>query len=130
MKQRGKLITVAVALAIVLAAAAGRGGFNAADRLAGFQIWSDAFFIAGVLLAGVGVLAFASSDGLFDIIRYGVGKVVRLVLSEKKRSAYPKTFYDYRLMRRGKGMNGTFLMVVGAACLALAGLFLYFNMHG
>ena len=126
---RGALIAALFGLAIALGAAAVRGGFAAPEPAEGFAAWSDAFFIAAVFVGGSGLLAFAASDGLFDVIRYGVGKVLRVVLPKEKRDLYPKTFYDYRLLKQGRGPAGTSAMLVGAACLALGGLFLALSMH-
>ena len=129
MKSRGLLISAALALAIAAGVAAARGGFCATDSTTGFQAWSDAFFAAGVFTGGAGLLGFAASDGLFDILRYGAGKVARLVLSKAKRDAYPKTFFDYRQMKRGRGTSGLSAIVVGLACIALGGLFLVLYMN-
>ena len=101
-----------------------RGGYDAPDAASGFAAWSDGFFIAGVLVGGAGLLAFASSDGLFDILRYGIGKAVRLVLTKERRDAYPRTFFDYRQSRRGQGYNGLRAALIGLACIALAAVFL------
>ena len=123
---KGAPLTFAVALAFTVGAAALRGGFSAPDARAGFQAWSDGFFIASVLVGGAGILSLAASDGLFDIIRYGLGKVMRLVLSQEKRDAFPKTFYDYRMLRRETAFTGFPLLLAGAVFLALGGLFLVF----
>lgn len=125
MNRRGLAVSAAFALAIALGIAALRGGFGAETPALGYRAWSDAFFIAGVFVGGVGLLAFASADGLFDVIRFGVGKALRVVLSKERRAAYPKTFYDYRLQKRGGAMNGFSAMAAGAVCLALGGLFLW-----
>ena len=132
MKRRlkGAPLTAAISLGIAVAAAALRGGFSAPDAKAGFQAWSDGFFIAGVLVGGVGLLSFAASDGLFDIIRYGVGKTLRLVLSKEKRDAYPKTFYDYRMLKSGHGFTGFSLLLAGLICIVMGGLFLFFYQRG
>ena len=124
MKAKGLLVSAAFALAIAVGVAAIRGGFGAADPAAGFKAWSDAFFAAGVVVGGVGLLGFAASDGLFDILRYGAGKVVRLALSKARRDAYPKTFYDYCRLKRGRGASGLSASAVGLVSVALGGLFL------
>ena len=69
MKRRGALWIATFALAVAAGAAYLRGGYDAPDAASGFAAWSDGFFIAGVLVGGAGLLAFASSDGLFDILR-------------------------------------------------------------
>ena len=129
MKAKGLLVSAAFALAIAMGVAALKGGFAAADAAAGFQAWSDAFFAAAVFVGGAGILAFAASDGLFDILRYGVGKVARLVLSREKRASYPRTFFDYRMMKRGRPLSGFSAGAVGLACLILAGVFLALYMN-
>lgn len=125
MSRRGLCVSAAFALVIALAAAALRGGFAAVSAEVGYQAWSDAFFTAGVFVGGAGLLAFASSDGLFDVIRFGVGKALRVVLSKERRAAYPKSLYEYRLQKRGEGLAGLSAMMTGAACVALGGAFLW-----
>ena len=68
MSRRGLVASAIIAAAIALLSAALRGGVAAASAAEGFRAWSDGFFIAGVFVGGAGLLAFASSDGLFDVI--------------------------------------------------------------
>ena len=82
------------------------------------------FLAAGVFVGGAGLLAFAASDGLFDIIRYGLGKVLRLALGKERREAYPKTFFDYRLAKQGRGVAGLSAVAAGLLSVGVAGLFL------
>ena len=114
------LVTVGLAVGISLA----RGGFLAPDRVTLYQLWSDAFFVAGVLVGGVGILAFVSSNGLFDILRFGLGKLIRVPLSKERRDAYPKTFYEYRMVKRGEGSAGGSLVLSGLLSIAVGGVFL------
>ena len=125
MSRRGLVASAIIAAAIALLSAALRGGVAAASAAEGFRAWSDGFFIAGVFVGGAGLLAFASSDGLFDVIRFGVGKALRIVLSRERRAAYPRTLYDYRLQKRGGGMAGLSAVLAGTASLALGALFLW-----
>ena len=129
MSRRAIMVSAAFALAIALGSAALRGGVGAASPAEGYRIWSDAFFVAAVFVGGSGILAFASADGLFDVIRYGVGKALRIVLSKEKRDQYPRTFYDYRMQKRGGGMAGLSAMLMGLVCLALGGAFLWLYMR-
>ena len=70
-------------------------------------------------------LVFCADDGLFDMINYGVLKVIKLVQSEKRRSNFPKTFYEYRKMK-SESRNGGFgyLLITGCAFIVLAVVFL------
>ena len=121
---RGFLIPAAIAAGITLALALLRGGTGNEDRVAAFAAWSDAFFAAGVFTGGAGLLSFASADGLFDVIRYGVGKVIHLSLSRKRQEEYPRTFFEYRSMKSRSRLAGGYAILTGAVCLVLAGLFL------
>ena len=124
MSRRALLIAALVSLAIACLIGAARGGFDAATPAEGYQAWSDGFFTAAVLVGGAGALAFASSDGHFDAIRFSIGKALNAVRKKEKRKAYPKTFYDYRMMKRGRPTGGLAALVAGAICLLVAGLFL------
>lgn len=122
---RKYLITSLVGILIAAAVFAARGGLTAADDVAAMYALCDAFFVPGVLILGFGLLVFCADDGLFDMINYGVLKAVKIVQSEKKRSQFPKTFYDYRAMKsetRGGGFG--YLIVVGAVFVAIAAVFL------
>lgn len=124
-RARKYLIASAVGLAIAAGVFAVRGGFTAGDTAVVLAAFCDAFFVPGVLLLCFGALMFVANDGVFDMLNYGVMKVVKLVQSEKKRSAFPKTFYDYRKMKSESRKGGFgYLFIVGGAYMALAVLFL------
>ena len=122
--KRGGWISAAAAALIALSVAASRGGFDATDRATGFAAWSDAFFAAGALVGSVGLLAFVGSEGVFDMVRYGFGKLRQLALPPEKRALYPKTYYDYRMQRRGRPQAGLDALSIAALCWLLAGVFL------
>jgi len=118
----------AAALLIGLAMGVGvfavRGGFSATAWPEIASALCDACFVPSALLISVGLLLFAADGGLFDMMTYGVQKALRLVLSEEKRAMYPKTFYDYRVLKQGKKSGFGFLLIAGGVYLALATLFL------
>ena len=123
-KKLGFPLSLGLSALVVLGVAAYRGGFSLASPEVTFAAWSDAFFTAAVFTGGIGLLSFASSDGLFDLFRFGFSLLLRAPLSKEKRDEYPKTFYEYRQSRRGDGPAGIAAMVTGAILLLLAGLFL------
>lgn len=119
------LITVLIGLAIAVGVMLARDGFNAPDQAAWLSALSDACFVPGAVLCGVGLLMFVANDGFFDMINYGVLKVLKLVQSEEKRAAMPKTFYDYRVLKDANRKGGfAYILWVGLGYIALAGLFL------
>lgn len=119
------LIAFAIGLAISVAVFAIRGGFDYAETVLVLQAFCDAFFVPGILLMGFGALLFCADDGVFDMMNYGVMKVINLTRSKKRRDAFPKTFYDYRQMKDEKRKGGFgYLFLVGGVFMALAVLFL------
>jgi len=119
------LIAVAVSLLMALSVLLGRGTFQKTDPQ---QLWmdlSDAFLLPGAMLGGLGGLIFVAGRGFFDMVNFGVMKVLSLVRSEAYRAEQPKTFYDYIEAKSTSRRGGyAYLLVTGLACLALAGLFL------
>lgn len=124
-RARKYLITSLIGLAIGVGVFAARDGFNLREQTAILQAFCDAFFVPGILLVGYGALVFCADDGLFDMINYGVLKVIKLVQSEKRRSNFPKTFYEYRKMKSESRNSGFgYLLITGCAFIALAVVFL------
>lgn len=119
------LATAAIALAIILLMLFGRGSFLKTNQLERLNDFSDAFFVSGMLLVSVGGLAFVAGNGIFDMINFGVKKVLLLLRSEKRRAESPRTYYDYvegKSQNRKSGYGA--LLIVGAICLGLAVMFL------
>ena len=80
------------------------------------RMLSNSALLAGVILAGIGALAWVSGEHFFDGIRYAFTSFVDTVRGKPKRYA---TYYDY--IHREKGKGGGFSMVVpGLVFLALA----------
>ncbi|HPJ02382.1 MAG TPA: DUF3899 domain-containing protein [Candidatus Limiplasma sp.] len=89
------LITFLIGAAETLLMLLVRGSFGKTDILERYRDISDSLFIAGCLLAGMGGLIFVSENGVFNMIKFGVIKVVSMIRSEKHRAETPKTYYDY-----------------------------------
>ena len=120
-------VTLLVGLAMGTGVFAARGGFAASEWPDIAAALCDACFVPAALFISLGLLLFVSNDGLFDIMSFGVQKVLRLVQSAEKQAAFPKTFYDYRVLRQGKKAGFGFLLLAGAVYLALAAVFLLFS---
>lgn len=119
------LIATAIGLAIAVGVFAARGGLDSTETVLVLQAFCDAFFVPGILLMGFGALLFCADDGLFDMMNYGVMKVINLTRNKKRRDAFPKTFYDYRQMKSENRKGGFgYLLILGGAFIALAVLFL------
>ena len=122
-KTKKNLIYAASSAAIVLIIAALRGVFSSENTQDFLRILCDAFFIAGVLLAGVGLLTFAASKGAYDIFSYA-GKVI--IMKFRPKQEVPK-YYDYiQEKNQNRKVWLKELAICGAVCLALAALLLIF----
>ena len=119
------LISLGMALALLLE----RGTFSKTEAAQLWQDLSDAFFVPGVMLTGIGGLVFVAGNGIFDMLNFGVRKVLLLLRSEKHRAAFPRTYYDYLQTKADRSNKGQgFLIVVGGIMLALSGLFVLMHL--
>lgn len=87
------------------------------------QILSDACFVPGVLLAGVGLIIFASNGGAFDMLAYAVIRFFDLFKRDVRNKKY-KDFYEYREAKKDKKRGMAFMLIVGAVFIVLASIFL------
>ena len=101
----------------------GLGTFAQTDKHIIFGNLSDAFFVPGVVIFGLGALVFASNGGAFDMLRYAVIKLFDLFKRDLTKVKF-RTFYDYREAQKEKNRSFTFMLIVGAAFLVLAAVFL------
>ena len=87
------------------------------------RILSDAFFVPGVILAGVGLLIFASNGGAFDMLSYAFIRFFDLFRRDVRNKKY-KDFYEYREAKKDKMRGMAFMLIVGVIFIALAGIML------
>lgn len=127
-KKRGArkyIVTAMVGLALAMAVMGIQGGYGATDQVVLLRALCDACFVAGIMLVCVGLLIFVAGDGMFDMLSYGVRKLLRLVLPQEKQDQFPKTFFDYREMKHGGGKAPFgYLLLVGLAYILLAAILL------
>lgn len=77
---------------------------------------SDGFFIAGVLLTGIGILVFCARNGTFDMLAYGVKIAIRTIF----KAGGAESFYDYK-QRLGQTVTPcAFLIVPGVIMLFIS----------
>lgn len=125
---RSYMIEMLVGLAIAAGVFAVRDGLSISEWPLLAAVLCDACFVPGIILLCLAVLVFVSNDGMFDMLNYGVQKALQIVLSEKRRSKYPRTFYDYRKAKweTSKGAFGH-LVAAGLTYMVLAVVFLFFS---
>ena len=125
--RRGFLICLGIGGTAMLLLMATRGAFTAESPRRFWHILCDAAFVPGAILFGIGILVFVAGDGFFDMISYGVLKVVSLWYRKEKRDELPKTFFDYREMKDARRRGGTgYLTLSGLVFIAAALVFLAF----
>ena len=89
-----------------------------------FHNLSDAFFTAGVLITGAGALTFATNEGGFDILAYGMSSFMDIFRKKDKKKKY-ESLYDYKESRAGKKWQFGFLLISGVIFLAVSGIMLW-----
>jgi hypothetical protein len=116
-------ITTVVGLAIALTIMLSKDVFGQTKNYEVMRILCDSFFVPGVLLAGVGVIIFASNGGAFDMLAYGAIMFFDLFKKDLSKRKY-KDFYSYREAKKGTDRSMSFMLVVGLAFIIIAACFM------
>ncbi len=98
----------------------GKDFFNQTDAKMIFHILSDAFFVPGVVITGIGLLVFSANEGSFDMLAYGIDAFADFFRKQSRKKA--PTYYDYKVMRADKKVRFGFLLISGLIFLAVAGV--------
>ena len=72
------IITLAIGLAIAFLIAVSKDIFNQESKKDIFHILSDAFFVPGIIITGVGLLVVVSNEGAFDGVAFAMIKFANL----------------------------------------------------
>ena len=89
------LLPIIAAALIIVISAFSLELFGAEDKKELLKDLSDCFFIAGIVLSGVGAISWAGTEGAFDMIAYGC-KTFFGLFSTSYAKKLPKSFYDYK----------------------------------
>ncbi len=123
-KLLGYGISLLIGAAVALLVMGLRGIFTETEPREIMRLLSDAFFVPGVILAGVGLLVFATNGGVFDMLAYSMILFVNLFRRNVQDRKY-RDFYEYREAKKDRKRKSlAFLLVVGLFYIALAALFL------
>ena len=122
-KIKSYVITTLVGLTMAFLIILSKDIFSKTDPKEIYHILCDAFFVPGVCIAGFGLLVFASNEGTFDMLTFGMRKF--LGLFKKDLSVYKnETFYDYKMAKDGNNRPISFLLVVGLFLIIISCVFL------
>lgn len=84
---------------------------------------SDGFFVAGVMLAGLGALVWVANFGGFTALGYGWYLLARKLSVSRARFEERLSYLEYVRQRRGERKNPACIWGTGLICLAAAGVF-------
>lgn len=117
------IVTAAVGLVAATALIFALGITEAQGVYEVMRILSDAFFVPGAVLSGLGLLAVVSKGGFFDIFGYGFISFVAIFKKDVKKRKY-KDYVEYKQSKRESKFSVWFLLIVGLAFIVVAVIFL------
>lgn len=91
---------------------------------------SDGFFVAGLMMAGVGALVLVASTGFFDMFSYAFHSLL-VLFTPLRNPKNHETFYEYKMARdhkRAASMTAIFAVGVVYLLVSLLCLFLYYTL--
>jgi hypothetical protein len=117
-------ITSTFVLVIALIYSISMGAFSGTAQEA-MKYLSNAFFIPGVVVAGVGALIWIGSLGTFDGISYSIQNMARRFSTTKRNfGERQQDFYAYKQEKEAKGRTWyPFIVIVGCASIGVSVLF-------
>lgn len=104
-----------------------RGVFEQTNAKDLYQVLSDSFFVPAVVITGFGLLIFASNEGVFDGISYGVKAFLGMFKSKQEKKY--KSLYEYKEQKHAVKTETKFILISGLIILAISIVFyiLYAN---
>lgn len=92
------------------------------------HILVDSFFVPGIVMSGFGLLVLCSNGGTFDMLTYGLRKMLFAFKRDLSNEKY-KTFYEYRMAKASSPRPYLYLVIVGCFFILLSCIFLviYYN---
>ena len=116
-------ITAAVAFGMGVLIALGRGIFQEDEIDMVITIISDAFFIPGVLLICVGLIVYASNEGLFLTISYGFKTIGRTFTAKKDEKLMDEKYHEYYARQIQKKAKCKHFLIIGLIFVVLSLVF-------
>lgn len=109
------LITLAVETLVVFIILFYKDVFSQTEALKVYHILVDAFFVAGFITVGVGLLIFTINEGVFDGLTFAVGAFVNIFRKNPTRKY--TSLYDYREQKGRQRVEFGFMLICGAIFL-------------
>lgn len=122
------LITFVAGIVAVFAIIWSKDIFNATEAQMVFHILCDSFFAVGVVIAGIGLLIFASNEGVFDGLAYGVSLFINMFKKDPSRKY--RTLYDYKESRKKVDVKLAFMLICGGFFIIVSLImYLFYRMY-
>lgn len=125
MKKQHKAFWISLFVGAVLSALVFFLGNNAGRGLV--HRLCDAFFVAGVVVAGCGGLHFVSNQGMFDLMGYSIRLLFHIHwpwMAPRNKEEGKETYVDYKERKRAERKSPAGTLLAGAVYLTLAGMML------
>lgn len=117
------VVTTAIALAFAVVLIMSRGIFQEESIDMVITIISDAFFIPGVLLICVGLIVYASNEGLFLSISYGFKVIGRTITAKKEEKLMDEAYHEYYARQIQKKAKCKHFLIIGLVFVVLSFVF-------
>lgn len=114
-KRRGFLICLAVGAVLAAAVCA----LNVSRDYGWSRSLCDGFFVAAVMLLGVGSIKAVNNRGAFDVAGYGLRMAVELALPALRREE-KEDIHQYRKRKEAERKSPAALLLAGAVYLVLS----------
>lgn len=89
-----------------------------------YHILTDAFFVPGVIILCFGLLVFASNEGNFTMMSYGIKRFFSLFKRDISKEL-GQTYADYKLAHKGEKHPILYLLICGGVLIVISILFLF-----
>lgn len=117
MSEKRKAFLTSLAAGAVLAAAV--YALNVSRDYGWSRSVCDGFFVAAVMLLGIGLIRAINNRGAFDVAGYGLRMAVELVLPVLKREE-KEDIHQYRERKEAERKSPAGLLLAGAVYLVLS----------
>lgn len=95
-----------------------------------FRILSDAFSLPGIYTILFFLISWVSGEGAFDAISYGVQVAFFTIFyKDLRETKLPKTYADYRELKRHKKKGRTLFLLVAGGIFLLIGIIFYIILY-
>ena len=120
---REYFITAAIGFAVTVWICISKGIFVVGSLTGVVTILSDAFFIPGVLCLCLGLILYATNEGLFNAMAYGMKILGRSLTGRKGEKIIDEEFHEYHSRLSQKKSKVKHFLIVGAVNVVISIIF-------